>query len=160
MKLIKEYSNGIKIEVGPGKFDDYCVYVTNEQGRRKAPCDVEYFSFFVEKSKIHTNSRIYSDFVKIYDMTTGKIEQEVLNDIERISINYQKDSQEFDLWFTVIYLGMVAEELKKFAILKKRIKRLGMYQILMENMCVDEAASFSKGRKVAELSPLCKSKGF
>ena len=60
----------------------------------------------------------------------------------------------------MIYLGMVAEENKAGAVLKKRIKRLGMYQILFDNMSAYEAANFSRGKKVAELDPLCSSKGF
>lgn len=55
---------------------------------------------------------------------------------------------------------MVAEERREHAVLKKRIKRLGMYQILFERMSAVEAATFSTGKKVAELSPLCSERGF
>lgn len=64
-----------------------------------------------------------------------------------ISTYYQKDALEFDIWFSVIYLGMVAEEKKQNAVLKKRIKRLGMYQILFEKLSAEDAAFFSKGKK-------------
>ena len=46
--------------------------------------------------------------------------------------------------FIVIYAGMVAERNKKFTKLKERIKRLGMHQVLLEQMPVQEAANWSK----------------
>jgi len=55
---------------------------------------------------------------------------------------------------------MIAEENKASAVLKKRIKRLGMYQVLIQNMDPNVAANYSKGKKFAELSPLMQSYGF
>ncbi|MDE6750863.1 MAG: hypothetical protein K2K21_17630 [Lachnospiraceae bacterium] len=72
----------------------------------------------------------------------------------------EEDRLDFNVWYSVIYLGMVAEEKRKHAVLKKRIKRLGMYQILFEKMSAVEAATFSTGKKVAELCPLCSERGF
>lgn len=161
MTQIKEFSDGTILEQGQGTFDDYCVYITRPEGRRYAPRDKDYFAFFIEKAKIHTPEKIYSDYVRIYDQTTSQIDDKVLADIDSISKHYQgKDTLEFNIWFSVIYLGMVAEEKKKNAVLKKRIKRLGMYQILFEKMSAEDAASFSRGKKVPELSPLCKERGF
>ena len=65
-----------------------------------------------------------------------------------------------DIWFTVIYAGMVAEENKAFAMLKKRIKRLGMHQVLVEGFDADYAAHFSRGKKWPELDSLMKQRGF
>ena len=70
------------------------------------------------------------------------------------------DAEEIDIWFTVIYGGMVAEENKEFAVLKKRIKRLGMHQILIERKDAEYAANFSKGKKWKELDELMKKRGF
>jgi hypothetical protein len=55
---------------------------------------------------------------------------------------------------------MIAEENKENAILGKRIKRLGMHQVLIENMKPEEAAVFSKGKKWKELHRLMKKRGF
>jgi hypothetical protein len=65
-----------------------------------------------------------------------------------------------DIWFTVIYAGMVAEENKKNAKLKKRIKRLGMFQVLIEKKSAEYAANFSKGKKWKELDTIMLSAGF
>jgi hypothetical protein len=35
-----------------------------------------------------------------------------------------------------------------------------MHQILIENMPINEAANFSKGKKWRELDEICKTKGF
>ncbi len=55
---------------------------------------------------------------------------------------------------------MIEEENKQFAILKKRIKRLGMHQILIDNLDPEVAANFSKGKKWRELDNLMKLRGF
>ena len=160
MKII-QFEDGTVIEQGRGKFDDYCVYLTRPGQERYAPKDEEYFSFFIERSRKYTPEKIYNDYVKIYDRTTSKIEEGIFDEIKEISYSYdEEDELDFYVWFSVIYLGMVAEERKAYAILKKRIKRLGMYQILFEKMSAKDAATFSIGKKVAELSPLCNERGF
>ncbi|MDY0143845.1 MAG: hypothetical protein RBR97_18320 [Bacteroidales bacterium] len=55
---------------------------------------------------------------------------------------------------------MVAEENKEFAILKKRVKRLGMHQLLIEREKPDYAASYSKGKKWRELDIIMSGFGF
>ena len=55
---------------------------------------------------------------------------------------------------------MVAEKNKRFAVLKERIKRLGMYQILMLSYSAGDAANFSKGKKAKDLDVICKEYGF
>ena len=61
---------------------------------------------------------------------------------------------------TVIYAGMVAERNKKNTVLKERIKRLGMYQLLVKNFTPVNAANFSKGKKAKELNIICNKHGF
>ena len=120
------------------------------------------FSFFIEKSNYYSPEKIYQDYVSIYNATSAILKPSVIEEIkEEICDDYDDDDKlDFKLWFIVIYLGMVAEENKRYAVLKKRIKRLGMYQILFEGMTAYEAANYSRGKKVAELDPLCREKGF
>ncbi len=161
MKLLKQFEDGTTIEQGRGSFDDYCVFLSRPNRDKYAPTDEEYFSFFIEMARKYTPERIYDDFVQIYDRTSGEIDMRVLSDINAISDNYEEeDSLDFNIWYSVIYLAMVAEERKKNAILKKRIKRLGVYQILFDDMSAKNAACYSVGKRVSELDPLCKSKGF
>ena len=160
--IVTNLDDGTLIERDRGSFDDYCVYITRPGEKRYAPRDTEYFSFFIEKSKQYSPEKIYEDYVSIYDKTSALLKQSVIDEIkEDICNDYEKEDRiDFALWYIVIYLGMVAEENKRFAVLKKRIKRLGMYQILFEDMNAYQAANFSRGRKVAELDPLCREKGF
>lgn len=160
MEIIS-FEDGTIIEQGRGRFDDYCVYLTRPGQGKHAPKDAEYFSFFIEKSRKYSSEKIYGDYVSIYEKTTNQIDYEIFEEIEEISMSYdEEDKLDFYVWYSVIYLGMVAEERRERAVLKKRIKRLGMYQILFERMSAVEAATFSTGKKVAELSPLCSERGF
>ena len=162
MQVIKIFKDGTIIEQGRGKFDDYCVFLTKKGMDTYAPTDVDYFTFFIDRAKIYGSNRIYGEFVEIYEKTNDKVENVVLDYIEQICARYdnEQDALMFSIWYTVIYLGMVAEEKKKYAVLKKRIKRLGMHQILNENFTARAAAYFSRGKKVAELDPMCKERGF
>ena len=55
---------------------------------------------------------------------------------------------------------MIAEENKENALLKKRIKRLGMYQGLVLDHPADKTAMFSYGKKWKELDAIMKQYGF
>lgn len=157
---IKNISDGSIIEFDKGSFDDWCVYLTRKGEPRYAPSDVQYFKELYELGSIYGHNRIYNDFVKIYSFTDSTINSQILQEITKIARTYIKTSVIIDIWLTVIYAGMVAEENKKHAILKKRIKRLGMYQVLMEKKPADYAANFSKGKKWKELDAIMRSLGF
>ncbi len=160
MTIIKEFSDGSILEYGPGRFDEWCVYLTSPNHLRHAPTDKQYFSRLKELSKTHGANNIYDSFVKIYDVTTDSLQISVLDKITYISNSYGKDSLEIDILFTTIYAGMVAEERKANAVLKKRIKRLGMHQLLIDDFTAYEAANFSWGKKVYQLKPECEKRGF
>jgi hypothetical protein len=77
-----------------------------------------------------------------------------------ISQFYDKDSLEIEIWFNVLYLAMIAEENKKNTKLKKRIKRLGIHQVLIDELEPEVAATFGNGIKWTELDRLMRAKGF
>ncbi len=160
-RLIKKISKDIEIVFDNGKFDMWCVYIKSPNGKRP-PLDTEYFNFFISLGKKYTNEKVYKDFVKIYDLVTHQIKKEATDLIIKIAKeDYKKeDSKEVAINFTVIYAGMVAEQNKQHAVLKERIKRLGMYQILVLNHSSKAAANFSKGKKAKELDLICKQYGF
>ena len=141
----------ISIEFDKGRIDYWCVYITYPDGKKIAPTDLEYFSRLAFLSSTYTGAVIYNHFVFFYNLTTAQVDMSVVNLIKQISNYYGDDAAEIELWFLVIYAGMIAEENKKFAVLKKRIKRLGMHQLLIQNFVPSEAATFSKGKKHTEL---------
>lgn len=158
--LIKNICNRTLIEFDKGAFDEWCIYLTRPNHKRYAPKDAEYFSWLQQKSHIYGAARIYNDFLKIYERTSKQMDTEVLAFISSIASGYGADAEEADVWFTVIYAGMVAEENKEKARLKKRIKRLGMHQLLLEGKEVAYAAHFSRGKSWNELDAYMKERGF
>jgi hypothetical protein len=159
--LIKNLRNDRKVTFDKGRFDDWCVYVVESNGSKAPPYDTNYFKYFERITQYYPENKIYEDFVLIYDQTTSKIDEDVLILIDKIVDTYkEKDRTLVEQWFSVIYAGMIAEENKNGTVLKKRIKRLGMYQVLVLNMSPGDAANFSRGKKATELSPLMKSYGF
>jgi hypothetical protein len=160
-RLIKLLPNQQKVVFDKGKFDNWCVYVVAPNGERYAPKDAVYFTELQKINLSYPENKVYNDFVSIYKKTTATIDEQVLALIDTINLSYLPHHQEKTaLWFTVVYAGMVAEENKEGAILKKRIKRLGMYQVLMQQLKPEEAASFSKGKSWRELDSLMRQLGF
>lgn len=148
------------VEFGWGSFDEWCVFLTRPNAVKYAPRDTEYFTHLKNLGAIHGFAKIYNDFIRFYSLTTKNLDPGILNLITMLSDDYEKDAAEIEIWFTVIYGGMVAEENKANAILKKRIKRLGMQQVLLEGLAPELAAGFSKGKKWQDLDKIMREKGF
>lgn len=159
-QLLNRFSNGSKIEFDEGCFDKWCVFVRKANGERFAPLDTQYFSRLKKLGEKYGPQNICDDFVVIYNRTTKEVNPEVFELIKVMSKNYGDDSLEIEIWFSVLYASMIAEENKENAILKKRIKRLGVQQVLIDNIPPQEAAIFSKGKKWKELDEIMKLKGF
>jgi len=156
---MKKFADGSAIEFGRGKFDDWCVYVTRPGVTRYAPRDTDYFAKLVKMHHLHP--RLYDDFLAVYTVTTKIVTSEVLADITARSLNYPPTLQvEVDLLLTILYAAMTAEEMRAGTRLGKRIKRLGIHQILIESMPVADAANFSRGMPWQEIDALCRERGF
>lgn len=153
-QLLNRFSNGSKIEFDEGCFDKWCVFVRKANGERFAPLDTQYFSRLKKVGEKYGPQNIYDDFVVIYNRTTKEVNPEVFELIKVMSKNYGDDSLEIEIWFSVLYASMIAEENKENAILKKRIKRLGMHQLLIDDFEPEVAATFSKGNKWRELDTI------
>jgi hypothetical protein len=137
------------------------VYVVEADGKRNPPLDRTYFNDLYEISPKYPPGKVYNDFVAIYNGTTKEVDNRVLSQIDGIVETYDdEDKIIVEQWLTAIYAGMVAEENKADMVLKKRIKRLGMHQVLVLHMPAGDAASFSKGKPWRELDAIMKSYGF
>lgn len=55
---------------------------------------------------------------------------------------------------------MIAEKRKQYTRLGKRIKRLGIYKLLIEKSNIYEAANFMRGMNWKDIDKLCKNRGF
>jgi len=158
-RIIKQFEDSAILMFDSGRFDDWCVYLS-EHNVKRAPKDVEYFAALRTHAETYGNEKIYSDFVKVYDSTDSSLSNNTLALIAQLANQYENDRIAIDKLFTILYAGMVAEENKKSAILKKRIKRLGMHQVLMEGVSPEVAANFSKGRPWRDIDKDCKTRGF
>ena len=158
---IKTFADGSFLEYAPGNFDDWCVYMVNpNKGFRSPPRDTHYFDFLLRNAERFGTDRVYRDFVRIFESAGKEVTQDVLTLIERIALTYEGKELEFEKIFTIMYMGMIAEEKKRFTKLGKRIKRLGVHKLLQEGAGVDHSANFMRGLKWREIDRLCRERGF
>ncbi len=143
--LIKTFADGSVLEFDDGSFDKWCVYLTPRNLPRYAPKDVEYFTVLARMGAKHGFKNVYDDFTTVFERTTKTLDQSLLNEIHVMSKKYLSDDVEMDRLFSILYAGMVAEENKANTRLGKKVKRLGVYQVLIEQMKPEDAAVFSRG---------------
>lgn len=143
-----------------GNFDYWCVYEVAPTGARKAPRDVDYFRELDELKNIFGAEKLYQDFILIYDWTKKELEQEVVDKIREVSFHYPSFYPKVFRIFATIYMGMIAEENRKNTRLGKRIKRLGVYQLLIQSKSPEYSANFMTKMGWREIDALCKEAGF
>lgn len=140
-----------------GKFDKYCVYINGRNKFRYAPTDDVYFNWIRILAKQYGNLQVWNDFCTIYDIVdTGETENEVLSIIKNIDLHYNDDTI---LWWLIFYMTMLAECKKENTILKKRIKKLGVYNILFDEYSIDYITKYMKGKNWRYLDDLMKERG-
>ena len=138
------FSDGSYLEFAKGKFDDWCIYLTRPGQKRYAPRDEIYFAQLLQYGNKYGARLIYDDFISIYDRADKQLEDEAFQHIHEIAQKFDGDSLEIEILYAILYMGMVAENNKKFTVLKKRVKRLGVHQVLVDGIPPQEAANFSK----------------
>ena len=158
--LIKVFSDKSKLEYDKGSFDNWCVYYTNAAGIRKPPKDTDYFEFLLNLANKNSIEKVYSDYVQVYNWTGKQLSQDVLNSISSLSASYGDNALAVDVVFTILYMAMIAEERKAYTKLGKRIKRLGIHALLIENVPVSRAANFMRGMGWREIDKLCRERGY
>lgn len=159
--LVKRLRDDSCIIFDKGRFDAWCVYIVAPNGSRHAPFDAHYFLALSLISSRYPPHKVYSDFVAIYERTTKHIDAQVLQMIDTLSATYlAEDQPKMEQWLTVLYAGMIAEEQKEHMVLKKRIKRLGMHQVLILKMPAALAARYSYGKNWKLLDAEMKELGF
>lgn len=157
---IKTFSDGSSMEFGTGRIDGWCVYVTTPGGVRAAPRDADYFHSLERLAQAHGADRVYDDFVRLYDITGRAVTAEALTAIDRIAAGYGRDCLTADKTFTAFYLAMVAEENRANTRLGRRIKRLGVHELLKNKKSIQYATTFMTGKGWREIDRLCRERGF
>lgn len=140
-----------------GKFDKYCVYINTCSRFKYAPKDEEYFKWIHALSKQYGTYQVWKDFCSLYQIVdTGESDKDVLTLIKSIDMHYNDDTI---LWWLIFYMTMLAECKKENTILKKRIKKLGVYNILFDMYEIDYVVQYMKGMKWQELDELMIERG-
>lgn len=159
-RLIKKFSCGSVLEFDIGKFDDWCIYFNHPVDERVALKDEDIFDRLDKLGQQIGSVKLYKDFLTVYEQTDSQLSQPILSLITELSRKYPELSNEFDYLITYLYAGMVAEENKAKAILRKRIKRLGVHQLLIEERPSSFATNFSRNKKWKEIVIECEVRGF
>lgn len=143
--------NNIKVYFAPGKYDPWCVYVEH------IPLDKEYFQQLKDLSISYGRVKVYNDFIKVYNIVDENFNKNLgLQTAIDIDKTYKEDT--LILWI-VLYMTMIAEEKKENAILKKRIKNLGVYNVLFDEYDIDYVISYMKDEDWRVLDKLMKERG-
>ena len=66
-RLIKLLKKKRRVVFDSGSFDNWCVYVVEENGTKKAHFDKEYFTALKTVANKYETDKVYNDFVAIYD---------------------------------------------------------------------------------------------
>ena len=159
-QLIKRFPDSSFLEYDRGGFDDWCVYLTDASGNRKPPRDTDYFVQLKNLAERFGTNKVYSDYIRVYDLTGKQISNDCLDSISLLSEEYGASAIQVDTIFSILYMAMIAEERKAGTRLGKRIKRLGIHKLLIEDRPVHEAANFMRGMGWRDIAHLCEERGF
>lgn len=159
-QIIKRFPDGSFLEYDRGGFDDWCVYLTNSFGVRHPPRDIDYFSNLKRLTNQYGVEKVYGDYVQIYNLTGKQVRKQDLDNISRLAASYGTNALQVDTIFSILYMAMIAEERKAGTRLGKRIKRLGIHKLLVENTSVYDSANFMRGMRWKEIAKLCEARGF
>lgn len=160
MVEVKRFVDGSILSFGKGSFDNWCVFYKDLYGNYYVPRDEEYFAELKNFAECYGAETLYNDFVNIYEFTTKQIDNNVLKYIENLSKKYNGNELKIEILFTIIYMAMIAEENKENTVLGKKIKRLGIHQLLLEDYTPENAATFSCGMKATDIKRMCFERGF
>lgn len=159
-QLIKKFTDGSVLEYAEGRFDGWCIYFSTPSASPSAIKDVEIFSGLDQLGQRIGSIKLYQDFLSVYEQTTADLNPIILRLTTDLSAKYPNQEKRFDFLMTCLYAGMVAEENKEGAILRKRVKRLGVHQLLVEERPAIYAANFSRGKSWKEIEIECEVRGF
>ena len=114
----------------------------------------------LEYTEIFNKEEIYNDFVKIYEITSKKLDYRVVLDIKNISNKYGQYKEDIFRIFSILYMAMIAEENKRNTKLGKRIKRLGVYYLLIKGYSPEYSANFMNRKEWQVIDKWCLEGGF
>lgn len=101
--------------------------------------------------------KVYSDFLIVYDAADEIFDENKCYSIcSEVDKHYDEGTTH---WWVIFYMTMVAECKKENAILKKRIKHLGVYNVLFDDYSIDYVTKYMRGKGWRDLDALMKERG-
>jgi hypothetical protein len=140
---------------GPGTRthqDEWCVYFASPDGTVRIPKDEDYFADLKDIANKYGAWEVYKAFLSIYDLTTPIVESTVLSHIETLSGRFPGDELALHRTLAILYFTMIAEENKLPARrwpLKKRVKKLGVYELVLCDYSPRRSANASRWPETA-----------
>ena len=160
MEYERKFNDGRRIGFLSGKFDNWQVNVIDSRGVKYAPLDIDYFNELILLSDLIGVEETYKIFTDLYEKTDKNVDSAVLQFISDVASELISLKFDAEMLLTTLYYTMVAEENRKNTKLGKRIKRLGVHQILKEGLSIRRAANYSRGMQWREIDSLCRERGF
>ena len=159
---VDSQENEVSIYFSEGSFDSYCVYVNEVPNMfRHAMKDSEYFKWILYLSRCYGVIQVWDDFCKIYDIVD--MDSNAKPDAKKaMATAIEIDShytEETIKWWLVFYMTMVAECKKKYAIIKKKIKKLGVYNVLIDEWDIDYVTTYMVNMDWRDLAEMMKERG-
>jgi len=150
IKRIYKFIDGTSIAFDAGNFDNWRVSIYRDDNYEGSPREVDFL--------IHLKTLDADIAWKYVKETYDKISV----DLEPTDIkpSIPPDSRLGTIkMFWALAMTMYAEERRVGYILGKRIKLLGIHQLLKENFSPVEVSNWSRGKKWRELNEECKKRG-
>lgn len=160
LREIKRLRNGTVFSYGMGSYDEWCVYESNPEVRAKRVGDYDYFKKIRELGEIYGRAEVFEDFYDVYENTGADVNNKTLSYISRFCEKYHDDYDKAEYAFCLLYMSMVSEMNKEYSRLGKRVKGLGIHQLLFQKMKIHDIANFTKGKKWFEVAAACEQYGF
>ena len=152
-------SNGYKFWFGRGRFDDYCVFCSKPNNKYWFALDKEYLGWIKRLGRRYGVDNVYEDFLQVYDLVDSdyegkfRIVEDLIWDLDK---HYNGNTER---WWAVFYMTMVAECCRENTILNKRIKHLGVYNVLFDDMGAGYTSQYMKKMQWWELDDLMIERG-
>lgn len=157
-KYLYTFRDGERIYFSKGRFDEWCVYRAVPNEAPEPPRDVDYFTALQAFGTNYGPEQIYANFLSIYDLTDKTPKWKVFALIaEQGKKLRQEHYLDYCKLMVTLYYAMIAEENReppdRFP-LKKRVKKIGVYQVLIAGSTPSAAANFSKRKRAKDLLKL------
>lgn len=156
MKKLITFSDGSYLAFDKGKIDEFRVSFYDETDNLShSPKDTEFLWFFKKLAEKGNNPR------EVFDELLA-IAKQINKDTEISTVvlpHHAKDKSQIRYYYALI-AAMIAEENKEIHIVGKRVKLLGLHQVLLQDMHPKIAAKWSVGMPWKDIDKECKKWGF